>query len=108
MVWSRWRRTSTTTAITAVLVPRANREIYVELCIYEYRNAYLYMELIRVTVVIFSADERSIIVALSRETRVARMVAHCDGIAVKLMGFDGTSIILSVFESTFECQIWVG
>jgi len=55
-----------TTAITAELAPRANREIYVELCIYKYRNAYLHTGLIRVIVVIFSVDERSIIVALSR------------------------------------------
>lgn len=52
------------------LAPRANPEIYVELCIYEYRNAYLHMELIRVIVVIFSADERSIIVALLRGNRM--------------------------------------
>lgn len=60
------------------LAPRANREIYVELCIYEYRNAYLHMKLIRVIIVIFSADERSIIVVLARkqDVCVVRIVAH--------------------------------
>lgn len=100
-------RTGTTTAITAALAPRANREIYVELCIHEYRNAYLHRELIRVIVAIFSVDERSIIVALSRGKHVSPGRSRTDGIAGKLMGFDGTSIILAVFESTFECQMRV-
>lgn len=77
MVWRRGgggggrRRTSNNGHHGRAWAPRANREIYVELCIYEHRDAYLHTELIRVIVVIFRADEGSIIVALLRGKHVS-------------------------------------